>query len=86
MSEDQKEQLLKILFADQNNIKEVERQKMAIYRKYAPMIDSILESAESGNGDLSPMVLSFIKESQEKKKTETTSLKLDTLKNILTTK
>ena len=87
MSRDQQESLLKILFADQKNAEEIMKKKMAIYRKYEPMIDSILEGVESGkNVELNPMILNFIKEGQEKKKTESTSLKLDTLKNILAVK
>lgn len=88
MSQEQQEELLKILFADQNNMEEIKKKKMAIYRKYEPMIDSILDGTENGseNAGMSPMILNFIKDNQEKKKAETTGLKLDTLKNMLTTK
>jgi len=87
MYREQQEELVKILFADQKNIEEIHKKKMAIYRKYEPMIDSMLESVESGkDASLNPMILNFVKGNQEKKRAETTNLKLDTLKNILTVK
>lgn len=81
MDRGQHEELLKILFADQNNIKEIENKKMAIYRKYAPMIDSILEDPESAQ--FNPMILNFNKNTQVGKKAEKTNLKLDALKNAI---
>lgn len=88
MSRIQQENILKILFSDQKNTEILKKKKMAIYRRYEPMIDSILKGAEnrSADGGMDPMILNFIKENQEKKKSKTTSLKLDTLKNTLTAK
>jgi len=78
MARDQQESLLKILFSDQKNAEEIRNKKMALYRKYEPMIDSILKDTKDGkNVEFNPMVLNFIKESQEKKKAESTSLKLE---------
>ncbi len=84
MSREQKEELLKILFADQNNMQEIKKKKMAIYRKYEPLFDSMLEDLDQGKDvTLNPMILSFFKTDQEQKKTEKTNLKLDALKSSI---
>jgi len=84
MARDQQENLLKILFADQKNIEEIRNKKIALYRKYEPMIDSILQDVETGaDVSLNPMILNFIKQNEEKAKAEKTDLKLDALKNAI---
>ena len=67
MSKKQKEELLRILLVDQKNIKEINNKKMAIYRKYAPVFDSISEDLDKGRDiELNPIILNFIKTNEEK--------------------
>ncbi len=84
MSREQQEELLKILFTDQNNMEEINKKKMAIYRKYEPIFDSILQDLDQGKDvTLNPMVLAFFKNDQGQKKAEKTNLKLDALKSSI---
>lgn len=86
MSRIQQENILQTLLVEQKNAQVLDKKKMAIYRKYSPIVDSVLDSVENGKPEFPLMGLDILKKKTSQNVSESSNLKLDALKNIMPSK